>query len=163
MRFEKMDFAEQIKTLTRLHGYLNREIFKKALPTDIVIDICNINKQEGRDFAACFRRNYIIYDAEGAHTTTAILFGLEFMDDDIPRMKTQAEQAFVLGETMLHEMIHQYCYENNIDDTNHGGKWQETAEKFQLTSIYKDGECISEKPTDIGKFVISRFRFRGTI
>lgn len=160
MRFEQKAFIDQIKTLKRLHHYLNRVIFKNALQADIPIDICNINKEAESNFAACFRCNHIFCDEKGAHFGVAILFGRELIYDDIATMKTQKAQIFALGATMLHEMIHQYCYENNLDDTNHGGQWKETAEKFHLISNYEEGEPISEYVTQTGAFIISCFRLR---
>ena len=163
MRFEEKGSMEQIRTLKRLHKYLNREIFQNALSEDIVIDICNINKGErDEDFAACFRREHIAPDMKTRAITLkeAVLFGNEFIYDDIARMKTQKAQAFVLGAVMLHEMIHQYCYENGLDDTNHGGQWLETAERFQLLSAYEDGELLSEELTEQGEYIVSSFRMR---
>lgn len=148
MRFEKMDYKQQKKSLYRLHKHINRDFFDNGLkPIEITVE--NINKGDRPDNFACFSRNAVLVDRKTmtAYEGEKISFSWELVDY-MAEQKTQKMQALIAGGIMLHEMVHQYCYENGIDDTNHGGGWEEAAREHNLISIYQDGEQVEDHPTE---------------
>lgn len=157
MRFEQMTFEEQIKSLTRLHKRINKDFFDNKLKT-IHIDIASIKTEEHPDGIAKFTRNAVLFDqkTKSAYLGECICFAWELVDC-MAELKTQKEQALVAGGVMLHEMVHQYCFENGIDDTNHGGRWEETAREHNLISIYRDGKQIEDNPSETARLWFYNF------
>ena len=147
MRFEQLPHLSQIKTLERLHKYINQNLFENKL-SKIDMDIVNIHT---KDAFGMFSTNDIVGNR--------IAISYE-MIDVLSQLKYQKEQALCLGAVILHEMIHQYCYENNIDDSNHGGMWYETAKEHGLISIYENGELVREELTISDDFALSLFTIR---
>lgn len=154
MRFEKLDFPEQIKFLKRLHKRINKRLFNGELGK-VFIDIENINKyyEDGYEAAACFRKTS---DKYPELFPKAILISHEY-ERDIESLPTQKEQILQLFGLLLHEMIHQYCYENGIDDGNHNEAWQKAAEEHGLISKYEDGKPSEtiETLTSKGELVLA--------
>lgn len=154
MRFEELEYKQRQKLFKRVHKLLNIELFNGCLH-DIPIDLCNINKAlpDGSEdeCSACFRLT------DGANPQ--ILFSLEF-EDDISALQTQKEQKIMLVGVMLHEMIHQYCYENNIDDKNHSPAWQACAKEHGLIRVYEDGEPMHEELTLLPAFLAYNLQMR---
>lgn len=135
MRFEVMEHGQQMRFLQRLHATINQEFFKGELQP-IKIDVRNLNKTPDSDIWAMYcRANDLEPDR--------ILFAIEF-EEYIERQRTQREQAASLFQIMLHEMIHQYCAETGIDDTDHNEQWQQAAAAHGLHSIYKAGTLQEE-------------------
>ena len=60
------------------------------------------------------------------------------------KLDTQKEQAKALVRAMLHEMVHQYCAKNDIDDRNHSEQWQRAAADHWLHSVYSQGQPVEE-------------------
>ena len=152
MRFEKLGYRDRQNNLQKMHKRLNKSFFNNEL-NRIVIDFESLD-EEGTE--KCFGIFLGKHPFSGFET---ILFSYE-LEDYITELKTQREQILVLGTVMLHEMIHQYCYENGIDDTDHGGRWSEVAEKHGLHSVYKNGERIEEWGLPVLQFVLANFAFR---
>lgn len=147
MRYEQLDYAGKMKTLKRLHRHINKHFFNNALHS-IPLDIENISKEE--DLYGRFSvREYAPFEK------ISISYELE---EDLMKLKTQKEQVLFLGSVILHEAIHQYCYENGIEDKNHAGQWTEEAEKHGLKSIYEDGEQKEEALTLAGYIGLYTFR-----
>lgn len=151
MRFELLSYAGKMETLKRMHRHINKHFFNNSL-RDIPLDIENISKEE--DLNGRFR----VCDIPG-FPPEKISISIEF-EEDIAQLKTQKEQVLLLGSVLLHEAIHQYCYENGIEDKNHAGQWTEEAERHGLTSIYENGEPVEEHLTLAGYIGLQAFRIR---
>ncbi len=148
MRFEQLDHFGQMRNLKRLHRYINECFFENSL-NEAQMDIENL--PEG--VLAMFYIRHVPRDEE------TISLSYEFMEE-LSSFKTQKEQTLHLGGVILHEMIHQYCYENGIDDKDHAGQWSEVAEKHGLISRYEDGEPGKENVPAITTLILSWFRIR---
>ena len=142
MRYETLSHSAKMNFFQRLHKKLNHDFFDGELE-HIFIDVQNISKHE--DLWGLYRDGNEIYPK-------AILFSYEF-EDHIEQLKTQKEQLVVVAYILCHEMVHQYCSENGIDDTNHSAEWQKQAAKRGVLDIYEDGVL---KSAEIG-FAISFF------
>lgn len=136
MRFEKLDFFQQINVLKRMHRLLNKHKFDGKL-SEVSIDICNIEKTG--DYYAM----YIRACPKFGRFKNGIAFSYSF-EEDIEKEKTIRDQVYMIGLIMLHEMIHQYCHENGIDDSGHNQNFMDAAKEHGLHSIYKDGNFVEE-------------------
>lgn len=149
MRYEQLTHAGKMKTLKRMHRFINKHFFNNSLRV-IPLDIENLSKEEdlhGR-FSVC--------DLPGfPPEKISISYELE---EDIEKVKTQKGQVLFLGTVLLHETIHQYLYENGIEDKNHAGQWEEAAKEHGLISIYEDGTPIEEHLTLAGYITMLSFR-----
>lgn len=156
MRFEQMPHAAKIKTMHRLHRFINKEFFDNKLQ-EIYLTIENLNKNND-DVWAGFSRNAYLFNPETktAYQSMKIAFAWEF-EEYLAEQKTQKMQALIMGHIMLHEMIHQYCYESGLDDSNHGGDWEQAAEEHLLHSIYRDGQCVEEKLSTSAEILFYNF------
>ena len=139
MRFETLDWEKQCKVLNKLHTLLNRNVFGGEL-NEIPVSIENLNNGLYQT-PDCYG---VFFNNDPATKSERIILSLEFMDRII-RCRTQKEQRYCLVMVLLHEMIHQYCYEKGIDDRNHNNAWINEAKDHWLVSDYKDGEIISEE------------------
>lgn len=148
---------QQIKALYRLHKRINHDFFDNGLKL-IEINIENTNKGDRPDNFACFSRNAILVNRETmtVYQGEKISFSWELLDY-MAEQKTQKMQALIASGIMLHEMVHQYCFENGIDDTNHSGGWEEAAKEHNLISIYQDGEQIEDHPTEHAEMLFYSF------
>ena len=132
MRLEDMTTMQLRRSLKRLHRRINNQVFFGTLrDIPIFLQYCIIS-QDGQDCCGAFNE-----DQESIYIS-------ELFVSDLARCRTQREQCVILCQTLLHEMIHQYCYEYGIDDTDHGTLWTDTAGKFHLISCYEYGEPIQE-------------------
>ena len=147
MRFETKSLQEKRLTLRRLHRFLNDMVFNNELDEDIIIDIQDINeyKDEGdiyndaicgirprhKDHSIPLEDLYKLDNSE-IEIATAILFDVKFIED-VGKLKTQKMQILLLARIMLHEMVHQYCRANGIDDkSDHDDQWYEIARQHGL-------------------------------
>ncbi len=151
MRYEQLTYSEKINTLKRLHRYINKHLFDNSLKT-IALDIENLSK-EAELYGMFSVKDYPEPQSE------KISISYEF-EEDIKKFKTQKEQALFLGMIVLHEVIHQYCYENGINDKDHSGKWTEIAENHGLTSIYENGKQVRECLNMLGMIAMQNFRIK---
>ena len=152
MRFETKTLQEQINILRRLHRFLNDLCFDNALNEDIIIEIQDMNKYKDEDefvLAICGvrprpRNHTIEYDGLLGENTdndeyelaTAIIFDT-IVIEDAKKLKTQKEQVLFIAYIMLHEMVHQYCHENGIEDWGtHDDSWKNIARKFGLSYVF---------------------------
>ena len=147
MRFEVLTYSEKIKVLKRLHGYINKNLFDNSLK-EILLDIENLSKEEDLYGSFSFGSDLLPEKISISHE----------LIDNVKRLKTQREQVLLLGAVVLHEAIHQYCFENGLDDEDHAGQWRETAEKHGLISIYESGKLIKETITRPTCFLLQMFR-----
>ena len=151
MRFELLSYSGKMEVLKRMHRHINKHFFNNSL-RDIPLDIENISKEEALNgrFRACNTPGF---------PPEKISISIEFVED-IAQLKTQKEQVLLLGRVLLHEAIHQYCYENGIEDKNHAGHWTKEAERHGLTSIYENGEPVEEHLNLAGYIGFQAFRIR---
>lgn len=129
MRYEQQNHEGKLHTLRRLHRFINRDFFDSEL-MDCSIDIASVNSRQ--DIWAGFSR-----------AGPKIIFVPGFADY-MREQRSQRMQAVIMGHVMLHEMIHQYCFQNGIDDSNHAGGWKQAAAEHLLHSIYAGGQLIEE-------------------
>ncbi|MBR4628714.1 MAG: hypothetical protein IKO47_14085 [Ruminococcus sp.] len=151
MRFEELEHIRKIRALQRLHNRINVELFKGQLST-VSIDICNLNKGEITDAWACYCR-------ESDIGPESIYFSHEFIDL-VAAQDTQRKQIYFLTVVMLHEMVHQYCAHNGIDDAGHSEEWQRAAAAHGLHSVYKAGEKQGEHLTGAAELLAGMIRIR---
>lgn len=146
MRFEKLSQLEQKEVLVNLHHLLNEQLFNNELKT-INISLENLDNamyQIDDAFAVFFSHDFIFNSEMKMVRGERIIFSYEFCDA-IAAYKTQREQRYLLVQVMLHEMIHQYCYETGLDDGDHNENFMREAEKHGLVCVYEAGKKISEE------------------
>ena len=140
MRFEHLEYENRQAMFQRLHKLLNKALFSGKLRR-VSIDVENVNMvddlEQGVD--GVFRRPIEGSCAQKA----AILFSREFADS-LALEKTETDQIERLSLVLLHQMIHQYCWERRIVDDDHNDIWQDVAFTHGLDSIYIDGIKIEE-------------------
>lgn len=146
MRYEKMTFHQKIGVMQKLHKDLNKGLFESKL-SHVQLSIENLRSN---DTAAMFLNpeenlnNFKIENGQLVRNETSrIIFNYDF-EEYMTKFRTIREQKYFLMMVLLHEMIHQYCYENNIDDTSHNENFQKEAEAHYLHSKYENGEFIEE-------------------
>ena len=145
MRFEQMTFSQQVKALERLYKFLNKEAFNNYLKMP-KMDIENLSKED--DVYGAYRRptEYKAMLENGELIDVypeRIAISLE-LEEDAAKAKTQKDQAVMLGEVILHEMVHQFCYAAGIDDTNHNENFAFWAGKFGICFICEGCEELEE-------------------
>ncbi|MBR4908262.1 MAG: hypothetical protein IKZ43_04535 [Acidaminococcaceae bacterium] len=167
MRFEALEWEKQIAFLERLHKTINQEIFKGELKP-VWIDIRNLNKGDPKDdcWARYFKEENGHYETMCIDSVTqkvtypeSIFFDHCFVNT-LEKKPTQKIQAYYLTAVMLHEMIHQYCAKNGIDDRNHSEQWQQAATDHGLHSVYKDGEIQEESLKGVALWISGLLRIR---
>ena len=146
MRYEKLSWLEQKEVLFNLHHLLNEQLFNNELKTiDINLENLNNAMYQIDDALAVFLNHDQIPNTEMKMVRgERILFSHEFLGE-IAACKTQREQRYLLVQVMLHEMIHQYCYETGIDDDDHNENFISEAERHGLVCVYEGGEKVSEE------------------
>lgn len=132
MRYEALDFKQKISFFQRLHKKLNKELFAGTLSA-LLIDVRNLNKTDDKS-----KWYFAKYCPADLHGPERILFTLDF-EDTLEQFQYQYQQANFITQIMLHEMVHQYCAQNSIDDSGHSEKWQQAAKDHGLISIYLNG------------------------
>lgn len=126
----------------RVHKKLNQALFDGQLK-DVFIDVQNINTidHEGELYACYCRYPSPILTPLGMKNR-AILFGHEFVKD-VSRLQTEEEQFKFFLQVLLHEMIHQYCDENGIEEGDHNENWREAAWTHELDFPNEEDEDCS--------------------
>jgi hypothetical protein len=164
MRIENLTRKQQIAFLEWLYRKLNKELFDNRLDGSMVIEIPDdINWGNAlADFGA--------HNTFGVDITTGeewvelgevnIRFSQAYLHS-MHKMKTQTEQIREIVTTMLHEMIHAYCYEYCIDDENHNAAWQKAAAEHGLRSYYdSNGKRIREWLSPDVESIVASIRIR---
>ena len=132
MRFEKLEPQKQAACLWRLYKRLNTDVFCGSLRDDVGIGV----EIGPREYAGSYTRRT-------ARIAPAITVSTVFIES-LSKLKTQREQAAEIIRVLLHEMIHQYCDQNGIEDTDHGEAWQQAAAAHGLHSVYQNGNQVEE-------------------
>ncbi len=153
MRFEQKSFIQKIKTLEKFHNVINEVLFHSELQP-IPLDIKNLNKCEASDVWGAFEAHAYHFDVKkNTHINEVISISHEFVDY-LSSLKTQKLQILDLSQVILHEMVHQYCYEKGIEDKNHGAQWQKVAQEHELISIYENGNPKEETLTIVARSLL---------
>ena len=155
MRFEDLDYLQKQHVLVKLHRIINMRLFDGKLKS-ICIDIANA---ESIDAYAEFHPQYKYVENDKLVDTSLIALSHTAVEE-IAACKTLYGQRYLLFMYMLHEMTHQYCHENNIDDSDHNILWVQEAESRGLISIYDyaTGEHVDEYLTKRALAVLACFR-----
>ena len=137
MRFEKMNWAEQIRFMKRLHGRLNRGLFGGQLTQpEFSIEYIRL---EHDDPDGLFWGGYKKTVWQNGECVIPRCIAIDHtLVEDISGMRTQREQFYLLALILLHEMVHQFCDENGIDDSDHNENYQQAAEDHWLYRIGED-------------------------
>lgn len=102
-------YIEAVKYLGELYDFLNRRFFADELEKP-VITVCPDGKNKAYGWFVCGE----IWREDGEETgTTEINMSAQFLN------RPFAE----IAETMLHEMVHQYAYRNQMQDCSRGGSY----------------------------------------
>ena len=134
---ENLHTLQRIDLLRQLHDYINHNAFNGQLSA-VDIDIENLQRKSA-DAGGMFYPHTI---CRGGKLGMKISMDAEFicrlseLPDDL-----QKEWLIIF---MLHEMVHQYCFENGIDDTGHNESFMQAADKFGLESCYDNDELLYE-------------------
>lgn len=155
MRFEDLTHENKIRFLYYLHKKINEDLFNNTLSEDIDIRTSLGSKPCFAQFHGefpCFDEN------DNVNLKECIVIDIDFC---IYLEQLKQRQRHELYRVMLHEMIHQYCYENGIeDDGSHNQTWQKIAEKHGLFSTYCDGEQIEEFLLPLAEHKASNIRIK---
>ena len=168
-RIEEMAKDEQLESLCRLHDILNDGLFDGKLKRAFVPVIGKtFNTNDG-----CWMSIGRAGKRAGNQSFTALAsfhpspienicfdyFTLQFLACDYE----PEEQVRFIAITLLHEMIHQYCYENGLP-LGHGGKFRQYCKAHGLQRITVFNEFEERKETQesllpIAEKIIGNFRW----
>lgn len=124
-----LPYSDHMRMLIEIHTSLNKMLFDGRLKP-IKMDICNIHDSNiDGELNAVYRQRMITLPGV---PDRCILIDNLFVTDILPKAGDATDQMLLLMETVLHEMVHQYCDENGEDDQNHCGAWSEVANKHGL-------------------------------
>lgn len=151
MRFEKMSDDLRFYNLKRLNKCINKHCFNNELE-EAEIDMCEGDEM---DFFA------IYYHPTIYHHYHEILVSSETIDRlaNYNTIKKQEEALFII---VLHEMVHQYCYENGINDDDHNENFIDACKHHGLMRYQEVNGSWAEKLSLGGMIARSYFRFLNT-
>ncbi len=136
-----INFKERISYIERAHRILNNYFFEGKLSTPF-FNICNIDKYVEHGILGMFVGDTSkMIETMFTDKSCAILFSHEQLERSENEETENAENAHFIS-TLLHEMIHQYCHENNIKDSENGihlKSFADEAEKHGLIVWTIDG------------------------
>lgn len=140
---ERMALSEVVKMLEQGFDILNEKYFENALSKS-VLTVQSTPSAYGH--FTCGK----VWKLSETETAYEINLGAETLDRDIEHVVA----------TLVHEMVHQYCAENDIKDvsrgnTYHNKKFKEQAEKRGLiiTKAEKIGWSVTEPTKELIEFV----------
>lgn len=136
---------EKMEILTRAWAFLNKIYFDNNL-NPINITYGNLNKPYRKmDAYGIFRPESITFTPDKNLT---IMPGIEIdhrvFEDPWECADYDEDRAYAILMVMLHEMIHQYCFENGIDDGDHNDNFTKAADEHGLVSEYANGQQVRE-------------------
>ena len=137
-----MEYQAKIKFLYKVYEILNKNLFDGKL-TIGKIDIENLDEA----YAKFSVKEWILPDGEYTDIE-CISFSHEFVQR-VSEEKYQKVQHYLIVMIMLHEMVHQYCYENGINDEDHNENFQKIAEKHGYRYKYCKNRLMEERLTDL--------------
>lgn len=129
MRWENMTAEAKQKTLSRFHRALNRRLFGGELK-EVLLYADFVDGTDGG-----------ILGGFGCDSSREWIFMTGLYEKWIERFATVKGQTLFCVIVLLHEMIHQYCYEHGIDGkehADHGERFKEIAAAHGLVSCYAD-------------------------
>lgn len=125
-------YIEAIKYLGELYDFLNRRFFFDELKKP-VITICPDGKNKAFGWFVCGE----IWREDGEETgATEINVSAQFLNRPISDV----------AETMLHEMVHQYAYDNQMQDCSRGGSYHNKL----YAKLAREHGLIAEKADKTG-------------
>lgn len=150
MRYELMTDDQKEKMLERLHKKFNKLFYNNelTLPHFIIADYATSKESPGEEAWAGYLINCDIISFSRA------------IDRDFSMCRTTIKQETIfLARIMLHEMAHQYCSMNGIDDSNHNENWHNVAKSHGLKfeEIYEEE---MEMPSLTAIIAVRNFRLK---
>lgn len=130
MKWENMTTEAKQKTLSRFHRSLNRRLFAGELK-EVLLYADFVDGTDGGIISA-------FMCGENGHNC---IFMTGLYEKWIERFATVKGQTLFCVIVLLHEMIHQYCYEHGIDGkehADHGERFKRIAAAHGLVSCYAD-------------------------
>ncbi len=125
-------YIEAIKYLGELYDFLNKRFFADELKKP-VITICPDGKNKAFGWFVCGE----IWREDGEETgATEINVSAQFLNRPISDV----------AETMLHEMVHQYAYDNQMQDCSRGGSYHNKL----YAKLAREHGLIAEKADKTG-------------
>jgi len=124
----------KILMLQFFHGELNRLFFKGKLESAIICPAIWLDEDDWPDGEV----------TASTYTETAVFF-IQFNVIDLETSEDFDDDMFLIT-VLLHEMVHQYCREEGVEDIDHGSNFVRRAVRHGLTqSGYKLTEQAKEK------------------
>lgn len=114
--------------LQYFHAWYNKELFNNELEPVI---ICANNTEEFKNIQAQFINNFDPY---------TIAFNIDVPEEE----ETESDTLYYLT-VLLHEMVHQYCEENDIQDTLYGKHLQAFIEEAENKGLVQNGYCLNDE------------------
>lgn len=148
MRFEDLSHARKVKNLKRLHSLINTKLFGGTLQP-IAMDVALSHRD---DMTGHFR--ILPYPP-----FKMIILSHEYVE--ALKALSEYDQKMAIGQVIIHEAVHQWCYEHGVTDdvtANHGGRWEESSEEHRLM-YWTSGEPDSEDLTEEAIDVLNEFTF----
>ena len=151
MKWENMTTEAKQKTLSRFHRSLNRRLFAGELQEVLLYADFVGGTDDG--IISAFR-------CEKSGHNCIFMTGL--YETMISRIQTVKEQPRFCVVVLLHEMIHQYCYEHGIDGkehADHGETFKRIAAAHGLVSCYADNGDYYNRAAPVLAEAIKYYRF----
>lgn len=141
MRYERLDLDGKIRVMKQTYDFLKRTVFQDGELKHSVRFDENHMYVAGQPEEA--------YNPENNQSELFILQELRFtlsprLTQEMAKQKTRIDQANYLTKRILHVMVHQFNFENGIDDLKHGQSFISEAQRRGLASYYKNGKWIEE-------------------
>ena len=150
MRWESMSKEAKIHTISRFHRAMNRRLFGGDLRDPLLyVDFVD-GTAEG------------ILGGFGCDSSREWIFLTGLYEQRIERFGTVKGQTLFCVIVLLHEMIHQYCYEHGIDGkehATHGDRYKEIAEGAGLVSCYDSNGDYYNKAAPSLATAVQYYRF----
>lgn len=151
MRWENMTAEAKQKTLSRFHRALNRKLFAGELK-EVLLYADFVDGTDGGIISA-------FMCGENGHNC---IFMTGLYENMIERFATVKGQTLFCVVVLLHEMIHQYCYEHGIDGkehADHGERFKEIAAAHGLVSCYDKSGVYYNRAAPVLAEAIKYYRF----
>ena len=148
MNYVALDDDKKTLMLLRLYKRLNKRLYNNSLtlPEIQIADVLYTREK----FSTCW--------AGFKQHTNSFAFSRDIEKDFIEYRLSIEDQKRFLCAMMLHEMAHQYCFANKIDDSYHCQEWQDVANSHGLELKYTDGVCEYERLSTLGIIATVNFR-----
>ena len=150
MRWESMSREAKIHTISRFHRALNRRLFGGELKEVLLYADFVDGTAEG------------VFSGFGCDSSREWIFMTGLFENMIERFATVKGQKLFCAIVLMHEMIHQYCYEHGIDGkehADHGERFKEIAAAHGLVSCYDSNGDYYNRAAPVLAEAIKYYRF----